>query len=373
MKKLAAVFLWLIMIAVPFRTDATEQPAVSAESYVLYCPQNGCFLLSKAPDKRMKPASTTKLMTTLLTLEEAAKNDRVITFTEKMQAEGSSMYLKFGEKLRLSDLAAGMMMCSGNDAANACAIGISGSAECFAVLMNEKCARLGMKNTHFVTPSGLDDEEHYTTATDMAYLMAAALKNSSFRELTSQKRCSVSFVYPENKKTAYSNHNRLLSLYPYCTGGKTGYTEAAGRCLVSSAKKDGVELICVTLNDRDDWNDHQRLYDYGFTSLKHKSYDGEKRLRLPCVGGDKDSVWVYAPGDSGITAGADEIGTLTRKIYADGFLYAPVKKGQRVGQIEYSCGGKTLKTAPLVADEEVKIQTAEHGFWQWIKELFKHG
>ena len=181
----------VLVFAFPVSVGAEDTVETSAGAFVLYCAENGEIILSKNENQRMKPASTTKLMTVLLTLEQAAKNDRVVTFTDEMIAEGSSMYLQVGEKVRLSDLAAGMMMASGNDAANAAAISISGSAEKFSGLMNARAAQIGMKNTHFVTPSGLDDDEHYTTAYDMALLMAAGLQNKDFADLTYQKSVGV--------------------------------------------------------------------------------------------------------------------------------------------------------------------------------------
>ena len=171
------------------------------------------------------------------------------------------MYLKVGEKVRLSDLAVGMMMQSGNDAANAAAIAIAGSTDAFADLMNEKAREIGMENTHFVTPSGLDDEAHYSTARDMAKLMAYALKNDRFSEITAQTSADGAFYHAREQACTYPNHNRLLSLYEGCIGGKTGYTMTAGRCLVTAAKRGGMTLIAVTLDDRDDWDDHTALYD----------------------------------------------------------------------------------------------------------------
>ena len=188
--KISALILSIVMLtsaAVTSGLSAENEIDLSAQSYILYCPQNGKTIASREPDKRMKPASTTKLMTTLLTLEEAERDDRIIEFTPEMAAEGSSMYLGFGEKVRLSDLAAGMMMASGNDAANAAALSISGSYEDFSALMNSRADQIGMANTHFVTPSGLDDDDHYSSARDLALLMAEALKNESFRSLTAQE------------------------------------------------------------------------------------------------------------------------------------------------------------------------------------------
>ena len=338
--------------------DLTDSEVeVTAESYILYCPQNGEIISSLESDKKMKPASTTKLMTTLLTLEAAEADNKIVEFTPEMAAEGSSMYLGFGEKLRLSDLAAGMMMASGNDAANAAALSISGSFEDFSALMNSRAEKIGMENTHFVTPSGLDDENHYSTARDLALLMAEGLENESFRSLTAQKSVTVDFVEPESKRTTYSNHNRLLSDYEYCTGGKTGYTIAAGRCLVSSAEKDGVSLICVTLNDRNDWNDHKLLYEYGFERLERfESGDSEFCAEIPCVGGDSDSVTVAGESDVSFTLKSGESAKIERKIYIDSFLYAPISSGKQIGKIEYSLDGKTIKTVAMTAAEDVNLK-----------------
>ena len=331
---------------------------------MLFCVENKKIILSKNENKRMKPASTTKLMTALLTLEEAAKNDRVITFTDEMTAEGSSMYLEVGEKLRLSDLAAGMMMVSGNDAANAAAVSISGSFKKFSNLMNARAKQIGMENTHFVTPSGLDDDEHYTTAADMALLMAVGLRSKAFSSLTSQKSAVVSFAEPSDKKITYANHNRLLKLYPDCIGGKTGYTTAAGRCLVSAARRNNVTLVCVTLDDRTDWNDHMALYDYGFSRLSgYHSGDGSLKIDVPCVGGEQNKVAVTGESDVDIVLeGGDD--KIERKVYLDNFVYAPVKKGDALGRIDYLLGGKVLKSVKVKAAENVGEKRVKKGFFQ---------
>ena len=207
MKKWLSVLLsCALAFCFPVAVHAEEAPETGAEAMVLYCVENESVILSKNKDREMRPASTTKLMTTLLALEEAAKNDRVVTFTQEMTAEGSSMYLKLGEQVRLSDLAAGMMMCSGNDAANAAAIAIAGSDKKFANLMNTRARQLGMTHTHFVTPSGLDDDNHYSTAYDMALLMRAGLQNADFADLTYQKTKTVRFVQPSGKSVTYSNN-----------------------------------------------------------------------------------------------------------------------------------------------------------------------
>lgn len=368
-----ALMLVMILQASAFAKES-DKPIVNAQACVLYCVDDGKVYFSVNENKKMKPASTTKLMTSLITLEYADSADKEVTFTQEMTAEGSSMYLKVGEKVRLSDLATGMMMASGNDAANAAAISIAESTEKFSELMNNRAAVIGMKNTHFVTPSGLDDENHYSTAYDMALLMSYALENENFAKLTSQKSATVEFIEPASKKTTYSNHNRLLSMYEYCTGGKTGYTMAAGRCLVSSAKKDGLTFVCVTLNDKNDWNDHIALYDYGFSQLSCvECDDSDYYLEIPCTGGDDDKISVTSLKGKNVVVPFEKKENVKRTVYADNFLYAPVKDGDIVGRIEYTLDGKLLASNNLIAVEYSNTQNKNKNIWTKIKEIFTYG
>ena len=374
MKKALSVLLCTMLLFCPLSVVAAEVPATQAQAYVLFCPESGELLASQNADKRMKPASTTKLMTTLLTLEQAAKGNETVTFTQDMVAEGSSMYLKLGEKVTLRDLAAGMMMASGNDAANAAAIAVAGDGERFARLMNERAEAIGMKNTHFVTPSGLDDDDHYSTAYDLALLMSEGLKNEDFRQLTAQKSALVAFQEPSDKRMTYNNHNRLLSLYEYCIGGKTGYTSAAGRCLVSAAQKDGMTLICVTLDDKNDWNDHISLYEYGFSQrAAYQSPDSAFAAEVPVVGGESAGVTVTGDRDFRLTVSTEDKDKIERKVLLDRFLYAPVKEGQTVGRIEYTLRGERVGSTPLRAANGVSEKKSRGGLFEWIKELLTHG
>lgn len=378
MKKLLSSILCIVIFvtAVPIVSSAenSDAPNVSAESYVLYCADNGEIISSKYEHKKMKPASTTKLMTTLIALEEAAASNKQVKFTKEMTAEGSSMYLEAGNIVTLKDLAAGMMMASGNDAANAVAITVAGSSEKFADRMNERAGQIGMKDTHFVTPSGLDDDNHYSTAYDLALLMSYAIENDEFAELTAKKSETVNFINPDDKKTTYANHNKLLSLYEYCIGGKTGYTMAAGRCLVSAAKKDGLTLVCVTLNDRNDWNDHISLYDYGFSNLAcYDSEDTEYIIDVPCVGGTDDNMTVAGEKDIKLVVSADNKNKITRKVYCDSFLYAPIKENQTVGVIEYTLGDKVIASNNLIAMKKVNSYKENKNIFTRIKELFTYG
>ena len=377
MKKCVCVILSVLLLlsfTVAVNAETDSEPSISAEAYILYCADNGQIINSKNENKKMKPASTTKIMTSLIALEESASGNKKVTFTDEMIAEGSSMYLKVGEQVTLEDLATGMMMSSGNDAANATALTVSGSIEKFADYMNVRAKQIGMNDTNFVTPSGLDDENHYSTAYDLALLMTYALENEDFAELTSQKSATVEFIEPESKKVTYSNHNRLLSLYEYCTGGKTGYTMAAGRCLVSSAKKDGLTLVCVTLNDRNDWNDHIALYDYGFEKYScYYSDDSNFYADIPCVGGKGDKVAITGEKDTSIVVESEDKSQIEQKIYADSFLYAPIGKNDVVGRIDYLIDGKVVSSVNLVAVDEVEIKKENKNIFTKIKELFTYG
>lgn len=270
LKKAAITFLIVLFFPFFFSMMAIADTAplqVSAKSAILINADDGRILYAKNENERRPMASTTKIMTALITLETAAVNNKVVTITDKMvRVEGSSMGLRPGDKLSLRALAEGMLLVSGNDAANSAAIAISGSDQAFAVLMNKRAKELNMTNTHFVTPSGLDDENHYTTAKDLAILAAAAMHNPDFAEIASQKVMAVQFVNPDQTRKL-KNHNKLLSMYDGCIGVKTGFTKKSGRCLVSSAQRNGVNLIAVTLNDPDDWKDHQKLLDYGFSKI----------------------------------------------------------------------------------------------------------
>ena len=255
MKKKTAVFLAIALFfsGVPARAAHT----VSAASYILIEASTGRVLAAKEENTQRPMASTTKIMTALLALEEENCHERFIVDSEAIRVEGTSMGLKEGDEASLYDLAGGMLVASGNDGANAAAVKIAGSIEAFAEKMNEKAAALGMRNSHFANPNGLDDEAHYSTAYDMALLGCAAVNEPTLRRTASTRTAVIG-------GRTLTNHNKLLSRLDGCVGLKTGYTKAAGRTLVSCAEQAGHRLVAVTLRDGDDWNDHEALYRWGF-------------------------------------------------------------------------------------------------------------
>ena len=369
MKKLLSCILTAAVLCLVLRTPVSaEEVPVSARAYVLYCVNNGTVLLGENSDERLPMASTTKIMTALLTLEAAASENRLVTFTEEMTAEGSSMYLAPGESVTLDDLAVGMLMQSGNDAANAAAIALAGSLGDFAAMMNRRAQELGMENTHFVTPSGLDAEGHYTTARDMALLMDAAMQNDRFAAITGQTAMTVTFTEPSDKTVTYPNHNKLLTLCEGCIGGKTGYTDSAGRCLVSCAERDGLRLIAVTLDDPDDWDDHIRLYDYGFDRY-FAVHTPAVRVTADVVGGTADTVTVSA-GELDLVLERGGEAQPQRAVYLPPFLYAPVQRGEEAGRIVYTYEDTVVAEAPLCADADVEYNSRRRGIFEFIKDLF---
>ena len=381
-KRVLSVFLCFLFVCMticiePAVADELEVPSVSAQASILMCANNGEILFEKSADKHMLIASTTKIMTAVLALEAVAIEDKQVEFTADMIAEGSSMYLKVGDVLRLSDLVKGLMAASGNDASNAIAISVAGSKEAFADMMNERAESLGMTNTHFVTPSGLDADEHYSTARDMAVLMSYAMENEAFSEIVSQKNVSVDFIKPQDQRNTYHNHNRLLSTYQYCIGGKTGFTKAAGRCLVTCAERDGVQLIAVTLNAPNDWNDHAKLFDYGFSVVKTVELDDTKtKVNVPVVGSDVNSVDVAVRNPVECVIKNDENLKAECVFELPHFLYAPLKAGEKVGKAVYIVEGKEIARVDIVTTLEVKaLREDDKGFfskiWDNILKLFK--
>ena len=266
--------LWVLCLIFCITPAVAEALEVSATAAVLMDADMGQVLYEKNGDRQMLIASTTKIMTALVVLEHAAPDD-VITVTPDHMAEGSSMYLRAGETVRVEELLYGLLLCSGNDAALAlteCAGGLVP----FVALMNEKAAALGMAHTSFANPNGLDADGHYSTARDMAVLAAAAVENPTFRRICSSRSVTIG-------QRTMENHNRLLRQVEGCIGLKTGYTRAAGRTLVSCAERDGCRLVAVTLQDGNDWADHAALYDYGFqlTAPRRGVQTALLRLREP--------------------------------------------------------------------------------------------
>lgn len=250
-------------------------PDVSAAQAILMDAESGQVLFEKDAFEARPIASITKIMTAILAIESGKMDEKATVSRNAIYTEGSSIYLEQGEKITIQDLVYGLMLRSGNDAAVAIAEHIGESEEGFVYLMNEKAMWLGMDQTHFTNPHGLDDEEHYSSAYDMALLTREAMKNKQFREISG----STSYL-SENRSYSWRNKHKLVTgYYENATGGKTGYTKQTGRTLVTTAEKNGHSLIVVTLNAGNDWNDHIALFEWGFEELTENSPEKETEVK----------------------------------------------------------------------------------------------
>ena len=354
----------LIFGFLPIKANAVS---VSAKAMVLMNADTFEVLDSKDEHTKLPMASTTKLMTALIIAENCDLQTEIVATKEMVTVEGSSMGLKEGDIVSFYELLVGMMLPSGNDAANTAAIAYSGSVSKFADEMNNKAIELGMKNTRFVTPSGLHDDEHYSTAYDMALLAVSVLKNEVLAEIVSKPTMTVEFGNPPYKRTL-TNHNKLLSKSDSVIGLKTGYTKKAGRCLVSAARENGCTVVAVTLNDPDDWQDHERLLSYGLSLLTVKSFKTNVDcIFVPIVGAENSLIKSEALEFS--CGAADE--EITYKVHHEPFLYAPIEKGQTVGKVDYYCNGMLINSVPIIALESANAkEIKQSAFLLWIKEFY---
>lgn len=353
----AAAAVMSLAASAPAGTQSSTMlpPQVSAKGCVVIDACSGDVLYAKNEDIRLPMASTTKIMSAYIALSQEGLDDEFTVDSEAIRVEGSSMGLTEGDTVTMRALVYGMLLPSGNDAANAAAVRISGSVGGFVELMNAYAAEMGLDDTHFVTPSGLDDytDQHYSTALDMAKLTRIALRDSTFAEICSQKSASVSFGAPPYNRTL-SNTNKLLSMYDGVIGVKTGFTDKARRCLVSACERDGAKLICVTLNDPNDWQDHMSLYDYCFGKMQRVKLSPElSGFKIPCA---SQGETVCAVGESSeILLPESAAKRLKRVTVIRPFLYAPVASGDQVGESRFYLDGELICALPITAAESVGV------------------
>ena len=315
--------------------------AVSAEKAVLMDAATGRMIYEKNADQQSLIASTTKIMTALVVCQQCNVLDRVKIPAEAVGIEGSSMYLQEGEVLTVQELLYGLMLRSGNDAAVALAIYCGGTVEGFAELMNDKARELGLKNTHFVNPNGLDAPDHYSTARDLAVLAAYAMGDPIFARTVGAKTVTVG-------QRSMTNHNKLLWQVEGAEGVKTGYTKAAGRILVSSASREGRRLVCVTINDPDDWLDHKTLLEQGFADYEVRELvaAGEVLGYRYILGGDGSYVPLVAEEGFSYAMAAGEEAEVV--LSPQSFSYAPVSAGEEEGSAYVVLAGRVIGEVPLV-------------------------
>ena len=351
MIRTAAALLAAVLL-LPVRVNA-----ISAGSAVLMDAKTGRILYEKDPHNRHLIASTTKIMTALIVCEQCNVLDRMRIPKEAVGIEGSSMYLREGEVLTVQELLYGLMLHSGNDAAVALAIYCGGTVEGFVELMNDKARTLGLSNTHFANPNGLDHPEHYSTAHDLAVLAAYAMENPIFSKTVSTKTLTLG-------QRSMKNHNKLLWTVEGADGVKTGFTRAAGRVLVSSAMREGRRLIAVTIRDPNDWQDHKALLDQGFRNyqLKQLVSSGQQLGERFVINGTEDSVAVFATADFYYPVMADE--QISVILSAPEFAYAPVSAGAEAGFAYVCIDDKAVGKVPIAYGQTIELKPIQkQSFW----------
>ena len=363
MRKLTAALtaLSLVFLLCP----PVQAVGVQAHSAILMDAESGRVLYARDAHHPRLIASTTKLLTALVAAERADDLDEVVTIKgDWLGSEGSSIYLQAGEEITLRGLLYGLLLQSGNDAAMAVACHIAGSEGDFVALMYQRAAELGMKNSSFANPSGLNDDNHYSTAYDLALLARACLNNETVAEICATRAITVG-------TRTFINHNKLLSRYEGCVGMKTGYTEKAGRTLVSAATRDGQTLICVTLNDGDDWNDHEKLLDYGFATFPRQVLcrAGEVYGWVAVKGSLIPVVAAAAQGELGYPLTEAEEPVMEVELPQS--VSAPFATGTQLGELRWLLNGEVIARMPLVSQSGAGLDVREPlTFWEKVRGLF---
>lgn len=358
MKKMICLILSAVMllsgVTVMDMKVSAKELTVSAKSAIVIDKLTGKVLYEHNAYEKLPMASTTKIMSALLTAESGGIDKRFTVDKDAIKVEGSSIGLVPGDKVTKRILIYGMLLPSGNDAANAAAVSVSGSVQKFVQLMNDKAKALGLSDTHFVTPSGLDDDtdEHYSTSYDMARLASFALDNGIFREICGVSSAKLSFGDPPYDRWLV-NTNKLLSSLDGVIGVKTGFTDKAGRCLVSACERNGTTLICVTLNDRNDWADHKAMYEHCFEKCSETKLEYKNDITVPVVGGVSDYAGCYSP-EVRISLPVGEKSKVTAELCIKPFVYAPVLQKEKTGEVRYYYKGKQIASSPVFT----KLSTA---------------
>ena len=352
-----------------YKSGKTSFPGdVSARAAVLYEPSNGIFIYEKNGDKRLPMASTTKIMTAIVVEKACGMDETVIIGPESVGIEGSSAYLKEGDVYTVLELVYALLLQSANDAATALAYYVAGGIEDFSDLMNTEAANLGLENTHFTNPHGLDDANHYTTAKDMAILGASLMKSDVLKKAVSTYKKT--FTYEERTRT-YINHNKLLRIYDGGTGIKTGFTKRSGRCLVGAAERDGMTFVSVTLDAPSDWADHKALLDYAFSSFEKAGLCTKEKClaKIKVIGGKHDFVAVSAKENLQIIKEKHE-SNVTMHFSLPDYVIAPINKGDTLGRAIYKVGDMTY-TVDLVALDNVNSSQKDTLLTRIINKIFR--
>lgn len=374
MKRFGILFMTAFMLVNIFLIPAAfaQDIAPGARAAVVLDVVSGRILYGKNMDEKLPMASTTKIMTGITAIEERSINDTVVASLRAQNTGGSSIYLQAGERLSLEDLLYGLMLQSGNDAAVAIAEHVGGSVEAFARIMNQKAVEIGVFNSNFANPHGLDNKNHYTTARDLGLIASYALQNEIFSQIVSTKQKKIPW-WGRSYCRVLRNKNKLLWQLEGGDGVKTGYTKRAGRCLVASATRDGWQLVSVVLNCGPMWQESRNLLEYGFGTYQPVLfYDKGQFLKTVAVsGGKKERVRVVTDRLVMIPLTEQEKERIkVVKEWVD-FLEAPVEKGQKAGEVRIELDGKILMKTNLVAQEDIKEKSLIRSGQEMLRKIIK--
>ncbi|WP_294156939.1 D-alanyl-D-alanine carboxypeptidase family protein [uncultured Selenomonas sp.] len=344
-------------------------PNVTARSAVVLEARTGRVLYERNMDERRFPASTTKIMTLIVALEHGNLDDVVTVGHHAAGTEGSTLWLEEGDRITLRELLYGMMLHSGNDATVAIAEHIAGSVDKFARLMTDKAHKLGAKDTNFVNANGLPDDAHYTTAHDMALIAAYGYSLPEFEDIVSTKE--ISFPWVKDDTHRLRNENQMLWLYEGGNGVKTGYTDAAGRCLVAGAKRDGIQLVSVVLDSNWMWNDSILLLDYGFSKIDRTTVvrEGMQVGTVAVTGGRTRRIGVRVK-ETIVLPTVDGAAGYEQQVDLPRDVKAPVKKGDVVGTLRVLYKGKEVAKTDLAAMQDAERKSFFLTLWKNITQLF---
>ena len=371
-KQILTGFIGLFIFSVTSTTAfANGIPNITAKSAIVIEASTGKVLYAKEAEERRYPASTTKMMTLIVALENGKLNDLVTTSPTAAATEGSSLWLTNGEKLTLENMLYGMMLISGNDATVAVAEHIAGSVDTFSRLMTQKAHTLGAQNTNFVNSSGLPDPRHYSTAHDLAKIAAYGYKNPMFAKIVGTRYKIIPWAGKDHDRELY-NENKLLALYDGGNGVKTGYTEAAGPCLVAGANRNGIQLIAVVLDSDAMWLDTSSLLDYGFQQVKkQKLFNAGEILKTVRINNGKSEFMPLVTGtEISIPVAGDEKDQFRTIVDAPAEIDAPVKAGQKVGMLRVYYHDTEVSSVDLLATETIEKKSFFRGVWTSLWSFF---
>lgn len=356
MKRTWIIVVSLIVLIVSGSFSVSASKDTSARAAVIMDVNSGRVLYSKNMDEKLAMASTTKIMTTLVAIESGKLNETVTVSRKASITEGSSIYLRQGERHTVNDLLYAVMLRSGNDAAVAVAEHVGGSIDGFAALMNKKAAEIGAVNTHFDNPHGLDSATHYTTARDLALITAYALKNPVFAEIVSSKKKTIEGPPNESWDRNMVNKNKMLWQFEGGNGVKTGFTKKAGRCLVSSASRNGMQLVCVVLNCGPMWDDSSALLEYGFGNYSNEMVVNKDNIFkvVEVKNGKEKFVAVRPRQDYYIALKSGEKDNIRLQPKDMITAQAPLRKGDGAGKLEVYLDNRLLSTIELEYTESVE-------------------